>query len=94
MTDLFFYSAQQKKTYKLSTTKNGTLMYWICVCKTEGGGFLHARGADPIESMEKGKEILTAIGVQVGESDYINALKDYFAIDKKVREAFIQTYKL
>lgn len=94
MTDLFFFSENQKKTYKLCTTPSGSMMFWISVYKKENGGFLHARGADFVECRESAFRILEAHAVPIEETDYVNALKDYFAIDKKVRETFIQTYHL
>lgn len=92
--DNYFRSATLQKTYKISQEKENTYMYWVAVHETEGGGFLHARGKERAESMEKAMEMMAVIAKPVKEEDYITALKDYFAIDKKVRESFIKNYKL
>jgi hypothetical protein len=92
--DLFFKSDQQRKTYKLSQTKNRCLMYWVAVYQLDGGGFFHGRGADPVESWEKGVKLLESMAQPATEQDYINAMKDYFAIDKNVRKQFIVRYNL
>lgn len=92
--EMFFRSDKQHKTYKLSQTKQGCLMYWVAVYQLDGGGFFHGRGADPVANWETGVKLLEAMGRPVTEQDYINAMKDYFAIDKSVRKYFITRYNL
>jgi hypothetical protein len=92
--DLFYKSDQQQKTYKLSQNKYGCLIYWVAVYQLDGGGFFHGRGADPVANYQTGKKILDAMARPVEEEQYLNAIKDYFAIDKKVRNQFISRYNL
>ncbi len=92
--DIFYFSESQRKHYKLSQQGERTFLYWVAVYQTEEGGFFHGRGRDAVASMELGAELMEKMGKEMTEADYIQAMKDYFAIDKKVREQFIATYKL
>lgn len=92
----YWIDEQQKKILKLDCDpkKEEARVYWVQVCATEGGGFIHARGCDVVSVQEKAEEILRLTAEPAQEQDYITALKDYFAADKKVREQFIKTFKL
>jgi hypothetical protein len=92
--DLFYYSDSQKKHYKVSEQSGKVWMYWVAVYATEEGGFFHGRGRDYVASMELACELMEKMGEEISEARYIQAMKDYFAIDKKVREQFIEVYKL
>lgn len=70
------------------------MIYWVAVYRTDAGGFFHGRGADAVADLATGKKLLEMMAQPAKEKDYINALKDYFAIDKKIREQFIKTYNL
>lgn len=90
----YYYSGQHSRHYKLSQQGERTLIYWVSVYSTDGGGFFHGRGADAVADLPTGRKLLEMMAEPATEQDYINALKDYFAIDKKVREQFIRTYNL
>lgn len=93
--EAFFRSTDQRKIYKLHQDTSGKVMlYWVSVWKDESGNFHHGRGGDAMPSWERGKEVCTIMAKEASESDYIDGLKDYFAIDKQVREAFIRKYNL
>lgn len=70
------------------------MLFWVSVWKDADGSFQHGRGGDVLSSWEKGLEACTIMAQECTEQDYIDALKDYFAIDKKIREAFIEKYRL
>ncbi|PRY90594.1 hypothetical protein [Mongoliibacter ruber] len=91
----YFRSDSQRKTYKLEMSISGkALLYFVSVTAQNDGSFLHARGCDVFKHESTALEIMETIAVPATEDDYLTALKDYFAIDKKVREAFIKTYNL
>jgi hypothetical protein len=90
----YYYSSRQSRHYKLSQQDDRVLIYWVSVYRTDGGGFFHGRGADAVADLPTGKKLLEMMAEPSTEQDYINALKDYFAIDKKVREQFIKAYNL
>lgn len=93
----YYRDPEQHKSYKVEPGKPGrpTYIYWVQVHKDFGtGAFIHARGRDVVDHPDKAKHLLEATAKPATEQHYINALKDYFAIDKKVREQFIETYKL
>jgi hypothetical protein len=93
--EAYFKSVNPSKTYKLSQDAQGqVILFWVSVWKDAQGSFQHGRGGDVLSSWEKGYEVCQLMAAPAEESDYINALKDYFAIDKKIREAFIEKYKL
>lgn len=90
----YFHSVQQSKFYKLTQQGDRVLIYWVSVYAIGGGGFFHGRGADPVSDIDTGLKILQAMANPSTEEAYIQALKDYFAADKKVREQFIKAYNL
>lgn len=91
----FFKSTSQRRTYKLHRDSSEKVtLYWVSVWKDEEGNFQHGRGGDIMPSWEKGLEVCQIMAKPAQESDYIDALKDYFAIDKHIREAFIKKYNL
>ena len=91
----FFTSNSQRKIYKLQRDSSGKVtLFWVSVWKDEEGNFQHGRGGDAMPSWEKGLEVCRLMAKPAQESDYIEALKDYFAIDKHIREAFIKKYNL
>ena len=93
--EAFYRSYDQHKIYKLhQDKKGGVMLFWVSVWKDAHGNFHHGRGGDAMPSWEKGKEVCDIMAQPASESDYIDALKDYFAIDKKIREAFIKQYNL
>lgn len=87
---------EQKKTYKLdrSDKEDKALLYWVQVRIQPNGGFIHARGCDVISGRDRAQTLMEATALPTTEEDYIGALKDYFAADKRVREQFIDHYKL
>jgi hypothetical protein len=92
----YWKDTQQRKTFKLDTSSNDKVafVYWVQVHMESNGAFIHARGRDVISIKDKAEEILKETATATTEKEYIEALKDYFAIDKKVREQFISQYKL
>ncbi len=91
----FFKATGHHRIYKLAQDKDGQVMlFWVSVWKDASGSFQHGRGGDVMPSWEKGLEACQLMAVEATEPDYINGLKDYFAIDKKIREAFIEKYQL
>lgn len=70
------------------------MLFWVSVWKDEAGSFQHGRGGDVMPSLSQGLKACQLMAVEATEQDYINGLKDYFAIDKKIREAFIEKYQL
>jgi hypothetical protein len=93
--EAFYRSETQRKVYKLHQDAEGKVMlFWVSVWKDSLGNFCHGRGGDAMDSWERGEEVCRIMALPATEADYIAALKDYFAIDKKIREAFIQKYNL
>jgi hypothetical protein len=93
--EAFFRSTTQRRIYKLHLDPSGkTMLFWVSVWKDQEGNFQHGRGGDTMPSWERGMEVCQLMAEPIQESDYIDALKDYFAIDKKIREAFIKKYNL
>lgn len=91
----FFKSESRRRIYKLQRDPSGkATLFWVSVWKDEEGNFQHGRGGDAMPSWEQGLEVCKLMALPATESDYIDALKDYFAIDKKIREAFIKKYNL
>ncbi|WP_289030721.1 hypothetical protein [uncultured Algoriphagus sp.] len=90
----YFVDPSKKKTYKLRETDQGAQLYWVQVYQFADGSFIHSRGMDRLESFAKGLEVCGLLAKEASESDYIEALKEYFSIDKKIREAFIKNYNL
>lgn len=91
---LYFRSDAQNKTYKLDESEDICYIYYVQVSATRHS-FTHARGRDHVRDLETAKKLMETLeAVPVSEQDYISALKDYFAIDKKVREQFIKSYNL
>jgi hypothetical protein len=90
----YFVDPGKKKTYKLREIEAGAQLYWVQVYQYEDGSFIHSRGMDRVESFEKGLEVCGLLAKDATEADYIEALKEYFGIDKKIREAFIKNYNL
>jgi hypothetical protein len=91
--DEFLIDPQEHKTYKLSTHDGKTFIYWVSVFATKEGAFFHGRGRELVRDPQKVNSLKQKAS-QATEQDYINAMKDYFQIDKKVREEFIKHYKL
>ncbi|MEX2591860.1 MAG: hypothetical protein WD426_03740 [Anditalea sp.] len=91
----YWKDPKQKKTIKLDPCedKERARMYWVQVRLEANGSFIHARGCD-VADREKAEDILRLTANPAVEADYVQALKDYFAKDKKVREQFIDAYKL
>lgn len=92
--DRYFVDEGKRKYYKLQENNQGASLYWVHVAGFEDRSFVHSRGMDKLESFEKGLEVCGLLAKPCQESDYIDALKGYFAIDKKVRESFIEKYNL
>ena len=90
----YFWCPSQQRTYKLVQEENHVYLYYVQVSATTHS-FVHARGRDVVTSMDIAQQVMGTLEAKpVKEQDYINALKDYFAIDKKVREQFIKAYNL
>jgi len=92
----YWKDTKQRKTYKVDTTseKDEAYIYWVQVHMFDDGAFVHARGRDVVQGKYKAKEILEVTAAPSTEKEYISSLKDYFAIDKKVRGQFIKQYEL
>jgi|GEM_PF-3298665 len=92
--DLYFRSPTTQRTYKLVQDEELVYLYYVQVSATKHS-FTHARGRDYVQNMDMARQMMKTMDAHpVKEQDYINALKDYFAIDKKVRDQFIKTYNL
>jgi len=90
----FFRSDQERKTYKLDPAAEVCYVYYIHVA-SNGHDFTHARGRYHVADLAAAKALMKTLGATPAvEQDYINAMKDYFAIDKRVREQFIEKYNL
>ncbi|AWW31854.1 hypothetical protein DN752_17900 [Echinicola strongylocentroti] len=85
----YFHSITQKKTYKLHCTDDQTYVYWVSVYATTEGAFVHARGRDVFKDKCTALNYLEFLAKPCRESDYMDALKDYFQIDKAHREQFL-----
>lgn len=92
--ETYYRSEQQRKIYKLKKTEAGAELYWVSVYQLKDGSFFHGRGMDVVDTYEKGQLACEMLAVTATSEDYLTALKDYFAIDKRVRESFINQYKL
>ncbi len=92
--DLYFYSPSQQKHYKLTKVRDRSFLYWVAVYPIDGGGFFHGRGRDFISDFDKAQKLMEEMGKPTSEPTYINALKDYFAIDKRDRDLFIRQFNL
>tara|TARA_R110002074_G_scaffold243116_1_gene414894 strand:- start:286 stop:573 length:288 start_codon:yes stop_codon:yes gene_type:complete len=92
----YWKDLKQRKTYKMDPdTRDGVVhLFWVQVHMNDDGSFIHARGRDIINTKENAEKILKETALPYTEQGYIDSLKDYFAIDKKVREQFIKQYKL
>ncbi|MFN3802173.1 hypothetical protein [Belliella pelovolcani] len=90
----YYYSAHQNKHFKLSEEKGRVTLSWVAVYKKDCGGFFHGWGVDVLESIDLGKKLMQETAEPSSIEKYITAMKDYFAIDKKVRLQFIEKYKL
>ena len=93
----YYFHPHDNKGYKISKEgEEHTYIYYVQVKffdKTKA--FIHVRGRDAVASEGMARQLLEAQGALPStEGKYISMLKDYFAIDKKVREKFIETYKL
>lgn len=94
-TPQYYRSTEQRKIYKLTVVDGIVQLYWITVYQLTDGSFFHGRGMDVMKSLEKAEKVCELMtDSPASEADYMTALKDYFAIDKKVREQFIQKYNL
>jgi hypothetical protein len=86
----YFYSESSDKFFALKMENNEIRLYWVSVKGDKSRSFLHARGADTFPSLEMALKFLNLVAVPSNESVYIEAIKDYFAADKKLRELFIK----
>lgn len=92
--DRYYFSADQHKAYKLHANNGKADLFWVQVYQLTNGSFFHGRGMERLETFEKALEACELMAKPCGEEVYLEKLKDYFAIDKKIREAFIKKYKL
>lgn len=93
----YWRDADKNKTFKVDTENDDGVayVYYVQIWRDPNTlAFVHARGRDVIQKADKAEEIMKLTSLPVTENVYIQALKDYFAIDKKVREQFIEKYKL
>ncbi len=93
----FYFHPDQNKAYKINTEADGqTFLYYVQVKKFfDTKAFIHARGRDAVASEAIARQLIEAQGaLPYTEEKYLSMMKDYFAIDKKVREQFIEKYKL
>jgi len=90
----YYFSEDQKKAYKLESTESGAKLFWVTVCLFQDGSFHLSRGCDLLDSYDKGLAACEAMADPSTEEKYLNYLKDYFGVDKQVREAFIKKYNL
>lgn len=93
----YFFHPDANKSYKLDTdAKGNSWIYYVQVKQfPDTGSFVHARGRDAVNSQATARKLIEAMGgLPSTEAKYIAMLKDYFAIDKKVREHFIKIFNL
>ena len=89
----FLKSPGRKEVIKVVEERNGfVLFYYVQTLGYDNGGFICRRGLD--NTRKDLADCYLQNFQPATEWDYIEALKEYFGADKKLREHFIKEYNL
>ncbi len=87
---IYLHNHDQRIVFELL---NDHEINYIQVVKYKSGAFRHHRGKTFFRTRKERDDHLSNCD-RCGEQRWIQAYKDYFGIDKKVREEFIKKYEL
>lgn len=89
----YLKSSVKKEVIKVVEERNGFVQfYYVQSLGYDNGGFICRRGMD--STRKDLADCYLQNFLPATEADYVNALKEYFGADKKLRDHFIKEYNL